>query len=188
MSLENGILGYLSIRPMSGYDIKKLFNLSAAYFWPADQAQIYRSLKKLLSDGQIELHGISRGDGPERKEYAITEKGQGTLHDWLIHPSQTDFISRLSYIMQLFFSGLLSGEDQLRFLDEQLRINQGILQQLEFNCWDNIKAYTETAKLSEDDIRLTSSVWACKWGMLRCKAYTELLEEMKADIRKKRLM
>jgi DNA-binding PadR family transcriptional regulator len=47
MSLEHGILGYLSMKPLAGYDIKKLFNMSAAFFWPADQAQIYRTLKKL---------------------------------------------------------------------------------------------------------------------------------------------
>ena len=49
MSLNNGILGFLSMKPLSGYDIKKLFNMSAAFFWPADQAQIYRTLKSLES-------------------------------------------------------------------------------------------------------------------------------------------
>ena len=53
MSLAHGILRYLSIRPMSGYDIKKLFNMSAIYFWPAEQAQIYRTLKK--NNGKAEL-------------------------------------------------------------------------------------------------------------------------------------
>lgn len=55
MSLECGILGYLSIKALSGYDLKNLFDMSAAYFWPADQAQIYRSLKKLVDAGSIEL-------------------------------------------------------------------------------------------------------------------------------------
>ena len=49
MSLENGILGFLAIRPLSGYDLKKLFAYSASFFWPADQAQIYRALKKLVT-------------------------------------------------------------------------------------------------------------------------------------------
>ncbi len=56
MSLETGILGFLSMKPLSGYDLKRLFNMSAAYFWPADQAQIYRTLKKLTD------HGLPEGD------------------------------------------------------------------------------------------------------------------------------
>lgn len=50
MSLGNGIQG------LSGYDIKKLFNMSAAYFWPADQTQIYRTLRsssRTLSFGYV---------------------------------------------------------------------------------------------------------------------------------------
>ena len=55
LSLENGMLGFLSIKPLSGYDIKKLFDMSTAYFWPADQTQIYRTLKKLVKDGLVEF-------------------------------------------------------------------------------------------------------------------------------------
>ena len=75
MSLENGILGFLSMKPLSGYDLKKLFDMSAAYFWPADQTQIYRTLKKLAKDGWIEFKEQSKGETVDRKVYAITEKG-----------------------------------------------------------------------------------------------------------------
>lgn len=75
MSLENGILGFLSMKPQSGDDLKKLFNYSAVYFWPADQAQIYRTLKKLVEDGSAELTKQEQDKTVERKVYAITEKG-----------------------------------------------------------------------------------------------------------------
>ena len=44
MSLKHAVLGFLSIAPMTGYDLRKHMEESVAHFWPADQAQIYRTL------------------------------------------------------------------------------------------------------------------------------------------------
>ena len=76
------------MKPQSGYDLKKLFNYSAAYFWPADQAQIYRALKKLVEDGSVDLLKQEHGITVDRKVYAITEKGRQVLHDWLVDPER----------------------------------------------------------------------------------------------------
>ena len=37
MSLDHAILGFLSYEPMSGYDLKKLFDQSVAHFWPRSE-------------------------------------------------------------------------------------------------------------------------------------------------------
>ena len=47
MSLEFAILGFLSYHPSTGYDLKKMFDVSIRHFWPADQSQIYRTLARL---------------------------------------------------------------------------------------------------------------------------------------------
>ena len=47
MSLEYAILGFLNYLPLSGYDLKKMFDTSVQHFWPADQSQIYRTLARL---------------------------------------------------------------------------------------------------------------------------------------------
>lgn len=182
MSLENGILGFLSIKPLSGYDIKKLFNYSAAYFWPADQAQIYRVLKKLLMDGSAELETQEQGKTGERKVYAITEKGRRVLHDWIVNPETSDFISHLPFLLKLFFTGALSQEEQLVFLDEQLKVNNELIQKLEDNYRENGDLFAETAGLPEGDRKLDSATYAHRWGILRGEAYGKLLEEIKAEI------
>lgn len=182
MSLENGILGYLSMKPLSGYDIKKLFDMSAAYFWPADQAQIYRSLKKLNQEGLIELKERESGKTVERKVYAITDKGRETLHEWLMDTGEPDLIARASYTIQLFFSGTLSREDQLEFLNAQLKANNALLQKL----WDKYNRYggvvAETAGISTNDRRFESAIYACRWGIARGEAYGKLMKEIIAEI------
>ncbi|MGD0004493.1 MAG: PadR family transcriptional regulator, partial [Anaerolineaceae bacterium] len=40
MSLDYAILGFLSYKPFSGYDLKKVFDNSVRHFWYADQSQI----------------------------------------------------------------------------------------------------------------------------------------------------
>ncbi|RPI32756.1 MAG: DUF4180 domain-containing protein, partial [Chloroflexota bacterium] len=42
MDIKFAILGYLSWRPFSGYDLKKLFADSAAFYWSGNNNQIYR--------------------------------------------------------------------------------------------------------------------------------------------------
>lgn len=182
MSLENGILGYLSMKPLSGYDLKKLFNYSAAYFWPADQAQIYRALKKLVEDGSVELPKQEQGKTVDRKVYAITERGSQILHDWIVNPETSDFISHLPFVMHLFFSGSLVQEEQLAFLDAQLRVNNELIQKLKDNYRENGDLFAEIAGLPEGDRRLDSATYACRWGILRGEAYAKLLEEIKEDI------
>jgi PadR family transcriptional regulator AphA len=180
MSLENGILGYLSLKPLTGYDIKKLFNMSAAYFWPADQAQIYRSLKNLLRDGLVVQYEQSETE--RRKEYSITERGQSTLRDWLMSVTISDFIERSPITLQLFFSGVLNREKQIAFLDKQIELNANFLQKLKDNYQENGSIFASTVALDDTDRRLESATYACRWGILHGEAYGTFLEEIKGEI------
>ena len=47
MELKHAILGLLSIRSASGYDLARAFAGSVAHFWHADRSQIYRTLDRL---------------------------------------------------------------------------------------------------------------------------------------------
>ncbi len=59
MSLMHAILGFLSYKPRTGYDLKTAcFDESVAHFWPADQAQIYRTLDKLTEQGLVAFQPV----------------------------------------------------------------------------------------------------------------------------------
>jgi len=185
VSLEKGILGYLSMKPLSGYDIKRLFDMSAAFFWPADQAQIYRSLKKLTEEGSIELAEYVQGETVNSKVYSITESGKDTFHQWLMDLQESDFIVRLPFVMHLFFSGELTPEEQLACIEEQCRRNQEFTQNLKTNYEENGDLFAELAGLPEGDRKLEAAMYAYRWGVLRGEAYGKLLEEIKEDIKGK---
>ncbi len=47
MPLEHAILAFIEFQPMTGYDLKKNFDVSVAHFWSATQSHIYKSLEAL---------------------------------------------------------------------------------------------------------------------------------------------
>ncbi|MGB8214432.1 MAG: PadR family transcriptional regulator [Anaerolineales bacterium] len=112
MSLEYAILGFLNYLPLSGYDLKKIFDTSVQHFWPADQSQIYRTLARLTEDGFVEMDIVHQEDHPDRKVYHITTPGQQHLQAWLksTPPSEPN---RSASLIQVFFCGQLSNQEIL---------------------------------------------------------------------------
>ncbi len=170
------------MKPLSGYDIKKLFDMSASYFWPADQTQIYRTLKKLVKEELVELKELKKGETVDRKVYAITDKGREAYLTAGAKNSVNDFISRDMFLMQLFFSGALPKKEQLRLIDTQLRNIKAFENRLIGNYSENYDNFTGKTGLSGDDRRLQSAVFAHRWGLVKCREYAMLMEEIKAEI------
>ena len=109
MSLEFAILGFLNYKPLSGYDLKKLFDVSVRHFWYADQSQIYRTLTRLTSQGLVEVEVVEQTARPDRKVYYITSSGKQQLHRWLLQPPPMQQ-PHSAPLVQIFFSGQLSDE------------------------------------------------------------------------------
>jgi PadR family transcriptional regulator AphA len=110
MSLDYAILGFLNYHPYTGYDLKKIFDISVQHFWPADQSQIYRTLSRLHDQGWVEMELIEQQDRPDRKEYHITETGRQELIEWL-RDSMEMSAPRSALLIQVFFAGQLSDEE-----------------------------------------------------------------------------
>ena len=71
---------------MSGYELKKRFASSVGFGWRAYDTQIYRELKALESAGLIAGRADRGGRGPERRIFALTERGYRALLAWLESP------------------------------------------------------------------------------------------------------
>ncbi len=96
------LLGMLSIRPMSGYDIKKLIESSISYFWTESYGQIYPILKKLVAEKLITRTTQKQSGKPDRHVYALTAAGRRTLRDWLARPPAPK-VERNELLLKLFF-------------------------------------------------------------------------------------
>jgi len=98
------ILGFLSWKPMSGYDIKNLVDISLSYFWSISYGQIYPTLKRLIAAGYATTEtGRSTGDR-KRNLFRITHEGQKALDDWMSKPIDLS-VQRDEMQLKLFLGG-----------------------------------------------------------------------------------
>ena len=120
MSLKHTILGFLSFKSLSGYDLKKAFDRSVSHFWPANQSQIYRTLAELDEQGLVEKQVIEREERLDMKIYSITDEGRVELHRWLSTPLPVQD-NREPFLIQIYFGGQLADEELVRLLQHEIR-------------------------------------------------------------------
>lgn len=110
MPLEHAILSFLEFRPMSGYDLKKFFDVSVAHFWSATLSHIYKALDGLEKKGWAESQVIPQAGKPNRKEFQITDDGRSELRRWQTTPLPLAKV-RHDWLIQIFFSHFSSNEE-----------------------------------------------------------------------------
>jgi PadR family transcriptional regulator, regulatory protein AphA len=96
------ILGMLSWRPMSGYDIKATVDKSTRFFWAASYGQIYPELHRLAEAGLVEAEPEA-GSGRRRTLFTLTDEGRRALRGWLAQKPET-YESRDEGLLKLFFA------------------------------------------------------------------------------------
>jgi DNA-binding PadR family transcriptional regulator len=115
MSLRHALLGFLNYGPMTGYELKKVFDATIAHFWSAELSQIYPTLKRLESEGLVDMEVQVQDDRPNRKVYSITEDGRDELIDWLAMPAQSEAV-RDPLLINVFFGASLPREELIGVL------------------------------------------------------------------------
>ena len=178
MSLEYAILGFLNYRPLSGYDLKKVFDNSVRHFWPADQSQIYRTLAKLAERGHVEQEIVRGLDHPDRKEYRITPAGQEALRIWLLTPLPSQDV-RIAALIQVFFAGQLSDEQILALFERLAAEARAVLE-----AYDRIPQPAE-ADVESAGMQRDSYFWGLtlEYGILSARMELEWFEGVIARIK-----
>lgn len=97
------VLGILSWRENSGYEIKRIADESARFIWAVSYGQIYPELKRLAAAGLVESHDDPSG-GRRRVIHRITPAGRRWLEGWLAE-DPTVFELRDDAILRVLFAG-----------------------------------------------------------------------------------
>lgn len=110
MALEYTILGYLSWKPMSGYDLKKIIAESEILYWSANNNQIYRTLLKLNKHDLVTQSILHQEKNPSKKIYTITNAGRRALKEWVSTNPEAPQL-RNTFLIQLQWSDQLSKKE-----------------------------------------------------------------------------
>ena len=138
------VLGMLSMKPMSGYEIRKMMGESVHHFWSESYGQIYPTLKQLAADGLIAPRPTARAAakqtrGSNRQVYELTAAGRRTLRTWLEQAPRMQ-PPRHELLLKLFFGAEGELAVQQRQLEEvrdhrrqQMKLYESIVAELKRN-------------------------------------------------------
>ena len=113
------VLGSLTIRPMSAYDMKQFMKVSTNHFWAESDGQLYPTLKKCLANQLVTCLEEGAANHGIRKVYSITAHGRQTLKQWLeSHTAQA--VRRNEHLLKLFYGGNVDPQVSIHRLNQLL--------------------------------------------------------------------
>jgi PadR family transcriptional regulator AphA len=106
-----GILGLLAFwGPLSGYDLKRLFDHTLSPMWAAAQSQIYTELRRMKELAWVDMQREEQESRPDRKLYSITDQGHAALREWQSQPSENIQV-RDELLLKVLFGAFASPAD-----------------------------------------------------------------------------
>lgn len=130
MDTKTLCLGALSMGDETGYDIKKRFEDSFAYFLEASPSGIYRALGELEAEGAVETEYVVQTGRPNKKKLSLTETGRERLASAAI-ASPARHRVRSEFLFVLLMAHLLPPEHVSSLLDRHVEEMAGLSQETE---------------------------------------------------------
>ena len=120
------ILGVLSLKPGSGYDIKKFCDDSIFYFWNENYGHLYPVLKQMEKEGLVTRSSEQTEGKPPRNVYSITRNGKEELNRWLMLPVEPHpFRSEL--LLKMFFAVDIPRPNLVEKLEQKIRHESSLI-------------------------------------------------------------
>ena len=129
--IKYAILGWLSWQPLTGYDLKQIFQDSTTMYWSGSSNQIYRALVQLHEEERVTRTIEDQETGPSRKIYTITPAGENALREWLLTSPELPEMKQ-SFLIQLAWADQLKPDeldDLLATYENEVQVKVLMLQE-----------------------------------------------------------
>jgi PadR family transcriptional regulator, regulatory protein AphA len=97
------MLGLLSLRPWTTYELAKQMQRSVRWFWPRAERKLYEEPKRLAGLGLATTTTASTGRRP-KTVYDITGAGRRALRDWLGDGPGSPLAVEMEPLVRVFFA------------------------------------------------------------------------------------
>jgi PadR family transcriptional regulator, regulatory protein AphA len=101
-STSYAILGLLSLRPWTTYELAQQMERALGRFWPRAESKLYEEPKKLVAHGLAEAEAEAVGRRP-RTRYSITPAGRRALRAWIPTPGAGPVVE-FEGLIKVFFA------------------------------------------------------------------------------------
>jgi DNA-binding PadR family transcriptional regulator len=126
------VLGLLSRRELSGYDLLKAADRSVGFFWTPAKSQLYALLPKLVEQGLLKSRRVEQDKRPDKTLYRITAAGHAALRAGLQQPSPP--VNRNPFELRVFFGEHLPAGVVRRMIEarrDDSRAHLAVLEEIE---------------------------------------------------------
>lgn len=106
---SQAILGLLSLRPWTTYELAKQVQRSLGWFWPRAERKLYDEPKRLAAAGLATAEREMTGARP-RTVYAVTDEGRAALRRWLAEPAAPPSLEFEAMVKVFFADGGTLGQ------------------------------------------------------------------------------
>jgi len=182
-SLEFILLGLLTLRPSTGYDLKKTMDISVRYISPVALSQIYPTLKRMTQNGLVTYRLVERRGKTDLKIYSITRAGQELFLKWLAEPHKPDPYRFDTFTLRFYFSSLLDKATLLNHIRTELAFRQ-----VQLDIARNLKLNDlgDMAPIEELDMTRTVKFWELyhQYGLQFMETYTNWLKYIRGVVEK----
>ena len=120
MDVKTLCLGVLAEHPMTGYEIKKLFEQQFRHFFVAGYGSIYPALAELARAGLVTVESVEQDGRPDKKVYRITASGREQLANELSTTEPRHKV-RSEFLALLYFAHLVPPARMAVILDHMTR-------------------------------------------------------------------
>jgi DNA-binding PadR family transcriptional regulator len=107
---EAAVLGLLSHGPRSGYEMRKVIEVSVGYFWGPAKSQIYVVLPRLVEAGYATVRKVAQDQRPDKSVYRLTTAGRAALKAWVEETPAPPDPDRNPLLLKIFFGDVTSPE------------------------------------------------------------------------------
>lgn len=128
--MEFVILGLLSLKARTIYEINKAIEQGVSLFYSASFGSLNIALKKMIQKGWVDFEERIE-NGRNKKIYHINEKGRQAFTNWLGSEIETTKVKEPA-LTRLYFLGFTSADEQIKVLMEHLQNLRQTLTTLEF--------------------------------------------------------
>lgn len=181
MSLEYGILGFLWNKDLTGYELKKVFDISCTFIWAADQGQIYRTLEGLRKKDWVTITETAPALRHEKKVYRITDDGKTALKAWLTD-GLTESPMRNEALLKLFHMTKADPGAAIRSVERLIAKKKQISAIFDQMTISQAGEYREILGLSEESSNYKINLFMSKWGYMREQAFLTFLEQYREEL------
>lgn len=175
------ILGLLTMKPLSGYEIKKLIEKSIGHFWSESNGQLYPTLNKLLKAQLISLSEKSAKGKKISLLYSITKEGLALVKEWLKESTERKNVHRDEELLKLFFGMSTSKERSINLLEARKQRIQEKLNHFK-EVWSELTKHIDSPQNLFAILTLKNGIAHAETDLMWCQESIQTLTSLKEDI------